>query len=172
MTDTSIEPIAAAAIRRPHARSWIIRRCLGACRTARWSVIHIPLFTFVLIAFVAVKLGVADPRSIAIPGKYYMFTYVELLYLFGAFCIVAELVKVSKPGIDNTWEAILMLLVSIVYLVLYVLSLSGAERLAIFRDAEFLMLMLLSFLLTVGAFVVNARTLKRTIDYSSDHASQ
>jgi hypothetical protein len=106
---------------------------------------------------------------VIVAGEYYSITWVEALYFIGAVIMATEILKVSKPGIDNTREAIFMTLTSIAYFGLFVGSLNGDPRLAIFRNTEFLILMAFSGAESIIAFMVNARTLKRTIDYTVDN---
>ncbi len=81
---------------------------------------------------------------------------------------MAELLRVSQPGIDNTWEALRMAGVAAVYFGLFLLSAAGVRELQIFNSTEFLTLLLISIVQVILAFMINARTLKRTVDFSGD----
>ncbi len=126
----------------------------------------IPLFAYLLVVFVTLQLTVPDMRAILFRIGKYELTPVELLYIFTIIIAMAELLRVSKPGIDNTLEAIFMLLVWIVYLVLFILGATGMLGLGIFSNTEFVVLTVTSLTQVIVAFLINARTLKRTFDYS------
>lgn len=125
-----------------------------------------PLFAYLLVVFVVLQLTVPDMRANLFHIGKYELTPVELLYISTIIIAMAELLRVSKPGVDNTQEAIFMLLVWIVYLVLFVLGATGMLGLGIFSNTEFVVLTVTSLTQVIVAFLINARTLKRTIDYS------
>ena len=76
---------------------------------------------------------------------------------------IAEQLKVSHPGIDNTIEAILMAAIAGVQVLLFALGAAGVRVLGIFNNTEFLMLTLISMTQAVIAILINARTLRRSI---------
>jgi hypothetical protein len=76
---------------------------------------------------------------------------------------MAEQLKVSYPGVDNTIEGILMGAVAGIQVLLFALGAAAVEPLAIFNNTEFLMLTLISITQAVVALLINARTLRRTI---------
>jgi hypothetical protein len=76
---------------------------------------------------------------------------------------MAEQLRVSHPGVDNTIEAILMGAVAGVQVLLFALGAAGVTPLAIFNNTEFLMLTLISMTQAVVAILINARTLRRSI---------
>ncbi len=129
---------------------------------------NFPGFVYILIVYVLVGLLVPDTRAIlfTVFGSYSL-TTVEILYLLGTFTAMAELLRVSKPGIDNTIEALFMLGVGIVYLFLLMLGALRIPGFGIFGNTEFLMLTMISAFQVIMAFIINARTLKRTFDTSS-----
>jgi len=130
--------------------------------------VAIPLFAYLLVIFVALQVSGLDMReNLFRIGKYEM-APVELLYILTIIIAMAELLRVSKPGIDNTREAIFMLLVWIVYLVLFILGATGMLGLGIFSNTEFLVLTATSLTQVIVAFLINARTLKRTLDYTGE----
>lgn len=129
-------------------------------------VVGMPLFAYLLVVFVILEVSVPDMRKeIFTIGTYKMAT-VESLYILAIIIAMAELLRVSKPGIDNTFEVIFMLLVWVVYLVLFILGATGILGLGIFSNTEFVVLTVTSLTQVIVAFLINARTLKRTIDYS------
>lgn len=128
----------------------------------------IPMFLYILIIFMIVETTVVDVRSVLFNFLGYKLTWVEVLYLVSSISAMAELLKVSRPGVDNTFQAICMAAVSGVYLILFTLGLAKTGYIrVIFSNTEFLMLLIFSITQTVMAFIINARTLKRTIDYGS-----
>ena len=80
-----------------------------------------------------------------------------------AMMAIAEQLKVSHPGIDNTIEAILMAAIAGVQL-LFALGAAGVAALGIFNNTEFLLLTLISMTQAVIGIWINARTMRRSID--------
>ena len=80
-----------------------------------------------------------------------------------AMMAMAEQLKVSHPGIDNTIEAILMAALAVVQVLLFALGAAGVRYLGIFNTTEFLMLTLIGMTQAIVAILINARTLRRTI---------
>ena len=76
---------------------------------------------------------------------------------------MAEQLRVSHPGVDNTIEAILMGAIASVQVLLFALGAAGVRPLAIFNNTEFLMLTVISMTQAIVAILINARTLRRTI---------
>jgi len=80
-----------------------------------------------------------------------------------AMMAMAEQLRVSHPGVDNTIEAILMGAVAGGQVLLFALGAAGVKTLAMFNNTEFLMLTLISMTQAIVAILINARTLRRTI---------
>ena len=80
-----------------------------------------------------------------------------------AMMAMAEQLRVSHPGMDNTIEAILMAAIAGVQVLIFSLGAAGVKALDIFNNTEFLMLTLISMTQAVVAIMINARTLRRTI---------
>jgi hypothetical protein len=158
MSNSSIP--ASAAIRKP-----------AYSRAVRRTFYIIPLFTFLLLFYVVIELSVENVRSVIFTVGSYSLTWVEIIYLCATVMAMAELLRVSKPGIDNTKEALFMGGIWVVYLVLFLLGATRIEMLRIFNNTEFLILTLIGLSQVILAFMINARTLKRTIDYTGDDAS-
>jgi hypothetical protein len=76
---------------------------------------------------------------------------------------MAEQLRVSTPGVDNTIEALLMGAIAGVQVLLFALGTAGVKPLAMFNNTEFLMLTLISLTQAIVAVLINARTLRRTI---------
>lgn len=130
---------------------------------------QVPWFLYIIIGFVLVKLVVENIREPIFTVGPYVLTWVEILYISAALAAMAELHRVSKPGVDNTWEAIAMAAIAIVQIVVFALGAANVIELQIFHNTEFLVITIISTLQGGLAIKVNARTLKRTIDYGGGH---
>jgi hypothetical protein len=139
-------------------------------RRTRKVLKNIPGFAYVLLIFIMIGAFVPNMREIlfTVFGSYSL-TWVEVIYLIATFTAMGELLRVSKPGIDNTVEALVMLGIGIVFLLLFVFGAMGVPLLGMFSTTEFLMLVLISGFQIGMAFLINARTLKRTFDTSAAH---
>jgi hypothetical protein len=124
---------------------------------------YTPGFLYILALFIAGKFIFADPRATLIQWGEYHLSWVEVLMVGAAMMAMAEQLRVSHPGVDNTIEAILMGAVAGVQVLLFALGAAGVRPLAIFNNTEFLMLTLISMTQAVVAILINARTLRRTI---------
>ena len=69
---------------------------------------YVPGFVYILVLFIAGKLIFPDPRAILVHWNGYHLSWVEVLLVGAAMMAMAEQLRVSHPGIDNTIEAILM----------------------------------------------------------------
>jgi hypothetical protein len=116
-----------------------------------------------LVFFIVGKLIFADPRATLVQWGEYHLSWVEVLLVAAAMMAMAEQLRVSHPGIDNTIEAILMGAIAGVQVLLFALGAAGVRPLAIFNNTEFLMLTVISMTQAVVAILINARTLRRTI---------
>jgi hypothetical protein len=124
---------------------------------------YVPGFFYVLVFFIVGKLIFADPRATLIRWGEYHLSWVEILFVAAAMMAMAEQLRVSHPGIDNTIEAILMGAMAGVQVLLFALGAAGVKPLAIFNNTEFLMLTVISLTQAVVAIMINARTLRRSI---------
>lgn len=136
---------------------------LGFCGRV---VVTIPAFVYVAVVYAMLQTLVPDVRQ-PIFGGGWQLTAIEGLYIVAFLAAMVELLRVSKPGIDNTIEALAMTVVLIGYVVFFVLAVAGITPLAMFATSEFLVLTVLSGIQVGVAFLVNGRTLKRTIDYNA-----
>jgi hypothetical protein len=123
----------------------------------------VPGFMYILVLFVVGKFIFSDPRAILVEWGGYQLSWVEVLMVGAAMMAMAEQLRVSHPGIDNTIEAILMAAIAAVQVLLFALGAAGVAALGIFNNTEFLMLTLISLTQAVVAILINARTLRRTI---------
>jgi hypothetical protein len=124
---------------------------------------YIPGFLYILALFIVGRFVFADPRAVLIQWGEYHLSWVEILMVGAAMMAMAEQLRVSAPGVDNTMEALLMGATAGVQVLLFALGAAGVEPLAIFNNTEFLMLTLISLTQAVVAVLINARTLRRTI---------
>jgi hypothetical protein len=124
---------------------------------------YTPGFLYVLVFFIVGKLVFADPRSTLVHWGEYNISWVEVLLVGAAMMAMAEQLRVSHPGVDNTIEAILMGAIASVQVLLFALGAAGVGPLAIFNNTEFLMLTVISMTQAIVAILINARTLRRTI---------
>jgi hypothetical protein len=124
---------------------------------------YTPGFLYILVLFIAGKFIFADPRATLVQWGEYHLSWVEVLMVGAAMMAMAEQLRVSHPGVDNTIEAILMGAIAGVQVLLFALGAAGVRPLAIFNNTEFLMLTLISMTQAVVAILINARTLRRTI---------
>jgi hypothetical protein len=124
---------------------------------------YLPGFAYILVLYIAGKFTFSDPRAILIQWGDYQLSWVEVLLVGAAMMAMAEQLRVSHPGIDNTVEAILMAAIAAFQVLLFALGAAGVRPLRIFNNTEFLMLTLISMTQAVVAILINARTLRRTI---------
>jgi hypothetical protein len=143
------------------ARSATAPHVRGTSRTSPLK--YMPGFLYILALFIAGKFIFPDPRATLVEWSQYHLSWVEVLMVAAAMMAMAEQLKVSYPGVDNTIEAILMGAVAGIQVLLFALGAAGVEPLGIFNNTEFLMLTLISLTQSVVAILINARTLRRTI---------
>jgi hypothetical protein len=124
---------------------------------------YTPGFLYILALFVAGKFIFPDPRATLVQWGEYHLSWVEILMVGAAMMAMAEQLRVSHPGVDNTIEAILMGAVAGAQFLLFALGAAGVRPLAIFNNTEFLMLTVISMTQAIVAILINARTLRRTI---------
>jgi hypothetical protein len=148
-SDRAVASSATAAFLPPRRRSSLLR--------------HTPGFVYILALFIAGRFIFADPRAVLIQWGQYHLSWVEILMVGAAMMAMAEQLRVSTPGVDNTIEAILMGAIAGVQVLLFALGAAGVEPLAIFNNTEFLMLTVISLTQAIVAVLINARTLRRTI---------
>lgn len=137
---------------------------------ARWhrhALRYVPAFLYVLVVYTLIKAIGIDMRTVLFRLGGYALTWVELLQLAASLVAMAELLKVSHPGENNTQEAIGMAAIWVVYLVLFVLGAASVQmgpiRLSVYSSTEFLMLIFVSGFQVIAGFIINARTLQRSI---------
>jgi hypothetical protein len=133
----------------------------GAERSSAFK--YVPGFLYILVLYIVGKFIFPDPRATLVQWGDYHLSWVEVLMVGAAMMAMAEQLRVSHPGIDNTLEAILMAAIAGIQVLLFALGAAGVQNLGIFNNTEFLMLTLISMTQAVVAILINARTLRRTI---------
>src|SRR6266403_839838 len=123
---------------------------------------YVPGFFYVLVFFIVGKLIFADPRATLVQWGEYHLSWVEILMVGAAMMAMAEQLRVSHPGVDNTIEAILMGAIAGGQGLLFALGAAGVKPLAIFNNTEFLMLTAISMTQAIVAILIDARTRPRT----------
>lgn len=123
----------------------------------------LPGFVFILILFIVGQLIFKDPRAVLFDINGYKLAWVEVLMVAAAIVAMAEQLKVSRPGVNQINEALLIGLVAVVQIVLFTLGAAGVAGFSIFANTEFVLLTLINVAQTVVAFQINAATLMRTI---------
>src|SRR5262252_6434397 len=68
---------------------------------------YVPGFVYILVLFIVGKLIFPEPRAILVQWNGYQLSWVEVLLVGAAMMAMAEQLRVSHPGIDNSIEAIL-----------------------------------------------------------------
>jgi hypothetical protein len=127
---------------------------------------YIPGFFYILVLFIIGKLVFSDARATLFDIGGFRLAWVEVLLLAAAIMAMAEQIKVAKPGINNTFEVLMMGVIAIVQIVLFALAAAKVRALAMFDNTEFLLLTLINVAQTAVAYQINAATLMRTISSS------
>jgi hypothetical protein len=125
---------------------------------------YIPGLLYVLLLYIAGTYLFPDHRAALIEWRGYSISWTEALLVVAALLALIEQLRVSQPGIDNTVEAILMSAMAGVQVLLFALAAAGVPRLGIFNTAQFLLLTLIGLTQAVVAILINARSLRRSID--------
>jgi hypothetical protein len=159
LTDAQTAHVAAAATSSSNKASTLWRACRACMSGAFWT----PAFTWILLLYAVIETKVMDVRTPFVTLSTYSISWVEILYVAAFLAAIMELMKVSKPGQNNTVHAFGMTLVFIAYVVFFTLGAAGVGSLTLFATSEFIVLMLVSLIQVVMAFWINAATLQRTI---------
>jgi hypothetical protein len=126
---------------------------------------YIPGFAYVLVLYIAGSLLFPDHRTPLLEWRGYTVSWTEALLLVAALIGLLEQLRVSRPGIDNTVEAIMMGAIAGIQVLLFALAAAGGiPSLSLFNTAEFLLLTVLALAVAVIAILINARSLRRSID--------
>jgi hypothetical protein len=123
---------------------------------------YVPYFLFILILYVVVKAMNLDLHTTVGNGTWAI-SWGEVFLILAAILALAEQMKVSHPGIDNTTEALIMVFMGVLQLVLFVLGVARVAGFGYFNDASFLVQTVISLAAAIVAVMINARTLRRTM---------
>ncbi len=121
---------------------------------------YLPMMTVALVFFVILKQYNVDVRSTILSVMGFELSWVEVILFFAMIVTFTELLKVSHPGADETWEAIILLFNGVFYLLLFALGISNEWQM--FANTEFFQLTTLCMLQGIVGLMLNARTLKRS----------
>src|SRR6516165_2069985 len=69
---------------------------------------YTPGFLYIQTLFIVGRFVFADPRAVLVQWGEYHLSWVEVLMIGAAMMVMAELLRVSTPGVDNTIEALLI----------------------------------------------------------------
>ena len=127
---------------------------------------YVPGFLYILVLFIVGQLVFSDPRATLFDIGGYRLAWVEVLLVAAAITAMAEQIKVAKPGVNNTFDVLLMGVIAIVQVVLFALAAAKVQALSMFDNTEFLLLTLINVAQTAVAYQINAATLVRTISSS------
>ena len=130
------------------------------------SIGYVPGFLYILVLFIVGQLVFSDPRATLFDIGGYRLAWVEVLLVTAAITAMAEQIKVAKPGVNNTFDVLLMGVIAIVQVVLFALAAAKVQALSMFDNTEFLLLTLINVAQTAVAYQINAATLVRTISSS------
>ena len=125
---------------------------------------YVPGFAYVLALYVAGTFLFPDHRATLVEWRGYTISWTEALLVVAALVGLIDLLRVSQPGIDNTVEAIMMAAIAAIQALLFALAAAGVPALGMFNTAEFLLLTLVGLTQAVVAILINARSLRRSID--------
>ena len=130
---------------------------------------YIPGFAYVLAAYIAGMLLLPEAKATLAEGGGYSLSWSEALLVLAALVALVDQLRVSKAGIDNTVEAIMMAAIAGVMVLLFALAATGSiPALGVFNNALFLLLTLIALTAAVVAILINARSLRRSIDIGED----
>lgn len=130
-------------------------------------IVKTPGYVWLLGIFILGRMTVEDPRAAFVELGPYALSWVELIYALGGIVSMAELFRVSKPGVNNVNDALALGVLLIVYVILVCAGIAADGFLkSTFMNTEFLILTLLLACQAMMAFTINARTLQRTIGHA------
>jgi hypothetical protein len=126
---------------------------------------YIPGFAYVLAAYLAGSYFFPDSRATLAAWSGYSVSWNEALLALAALVGLLDVLRVSKAGIDNTVEAIMMAAMAGAFVLLFALAATGSiPALGLFNNGLFLLLTLIGLAQAVVAILINARSLRRAID--------
>jgi hypothetical protein len=136
--------------------------------TGRSALRYIPYFSIVLILYIIGRSLNVSAQAALFAGTDYALTWSEILLVLSAVLALAEQLKVSDPGVDNTLEALSQVFMAVVQLVLFILGVAAVNGFHWFSNSGFLMQTFISLSASIVAVLINARTLRRTMTLGGD----
>jgi hypothetical protein len=145
----------------------LISSCIRGIRCTLRALLWVPMFGYAVLLYTLASFTVGDLSTTFFSIGSYSFTYIELIWELAALAGVAEILRVSHPGEDNTNEAMRAVVVAGIQVVLLTISITlkfagTGEFLWLFNSGNFVMLLVISVAQSYAAVKVNARTLKRS----------
>jgi hypothetical protein len=126
---------------------------------------YIPGFAYVLAAYLAGSYFFPDARATLAEWRGYSLSWSEALLALAALVALLDLLRISKAGIDNTVEAIMMAAMAGALVLLFALAATDSiPALGLFNNGLFVLLTLIALAQGVVAILINARSLRRSID--------
>ena len=122
---------------------------------------YIPGFFWIVLVYAVGYYLIKDPRAEFVAFGPVKLSWLELVLFLTAIIACSEILKVSKPGIDNSGEVALMGLMAFVQGILIAVSFYE-PKLAVFKTTESMELLVINVVQTLVAYYVNSRSLQRT----------
>ena len=118
-----------------------------------------------LAAYLAGSYFFPDARATLAEWRGYSLSWSEALLALAALVALLDLLRISKAGIDNTVEAIMMAAMAGALVLLFALAATDSiPALGLFNNGLFVLLTLIALAQAVVAILINARSLRRSID--------
>src|SRR3569623_445358 len=100
----------------------------GQRRRVHPLIKEIPAYLYIIIGYLLLEWAVGDVRTV-----FFVISWVELLYIVGFVVACLELLKVARPGEDNTDDVIIMIIMAVAYLILCFVSVTNTGWLSFFN---------------------------------------
>jgi hypothetical protein len=94
-------------------------------------------------------------------------TVLDILYSLAFVVAIAEFLRVTHPGVDNSTEVNTMYIISVVYFGLFLVGLTGGGVFEIFNRTEFLVLLFFAVAQALIASKLNSRTATRGMSFEN-----
>ena len=126
-----------------------------------WLLQKVPAYFYLVLLYLALEVTIRDMHAV-----FFAISWAELLGVIAFLVSYLELLKVARPGEDDTDDVIVMIIMAVVMIVLCALSFTSGF-LGIFHKPEFYLLTVYACIESIMGLIFNARTLKRSITYDS-----
>ncbi len=171
-TIETTENITSAAAARAASKS---KKNLGRIRSLLGNV---PYFGYFLVIFMIIEYSVEDVNAVFLTLGYSKLSAVLVLCGLAFFILIADLTRIARPNVNKIWNLIGMAGVAMLYLLLYavglVIVLNGGtlNLMRIFSTSEFLLFTAATVAESIGAAIILAHTLQRTVDMSNSDINE